>query len=119
MNRDEILDVATSSPIRVVLANMDELLKDIIRNLLAGERNLQVDEEVSSLHSLSTNAQSSSSIVVIEADPPQFVEACEILPDIRLVGIDRDWRHASVRFNELTREKLRDAIRCVAREDVT
>jgi hypothetical protein len=116
----------TSSPFVDVLSFTREApeppvepLLEIVRDLLAGERNMQIDDEVASLHSLSESVPPQSVVVVIEADPTNFALACEILPNIRLVGIARDWRHASVRFNELSRERLLHAIRCVASEHVT
>jgi hypothetical protein len=121
MDQARVEDMAASPPIRIVLASMPKLLQQIVRDLLTGESNLQIDHEVASLHSLSESAPPPSAVVVIEADPPKFAEACEILPDLRLVGIARDGRHASVHFsvhfNELSRESLRRAIRCVASED--
>ena len=119
MDQARVEEMATASPIHIVLASMPKLLQAIIRDLLAGERNMQIDDGVASLHGLSESVPPQSVIVVIEADPPQFAEACEILPNIRLVGIARDWRHVSVRFNELSRETLRHAIRCVANEHGT
>jgi hypothetical protein len=120
MDQDRAEDLPAASPIRIVLASMPELLQKIIRDLLNGERNMQIDDEVVSLQSLSESVSSQPGIVVIiEADPPKFAYACAILPNIRVVGIERDGRHASVRFNELSRERLLHAIRCVAIENVT
>lgn len=96
------------------------MLQQIVRDLLAGDRDIQIEQDVApSLSSVEAKVSSSPAVVVIEADPPGFAQACEILPNIRLVGITRDWRQASVRFNTLSRERLRDAIRCVAGGHVT
>jgi hypothetical protein len=119
MDHAPVEDLVTAAPIRIVLASMPEMLEKIVRDFLAGVRDMQIDDEVASLHNLSESVPSQRAIVVIEADPPGFAQACEILPNIRLVGITRDWRHVSVRFNDLSEERLRDAIRFVAKEGLT
>lgn len=118
MDHAPVEDLPITSPIRIVLASMPEMLERIVRDFLAGVRDMQVDDEVTSLQNLSEGVPSPRAIVVIEADPPGFAEACEILPNIRLVGITRDWRHVSMRFNDLSEERLRDAIRFVASEEL-
>lgn len=117
---DHFPDGADSSAdtIRIVLANMPQLLREIIRDLLAGERALRVDE-LSSLEGLQDEGGPGSAVIVIEGGHPDFVHACEMLPNVRVVGITRDWRNVSVRFTDLTRERLRAAIRFVAGEHVT
>jgi hypothetical protein len=98
---------------------MPEILQKVVRGFLAGQCDMRIDADVPSLDSLKENTPSPMAVVVIEADPPRFAQACETLPNVRLVGITRDWHHTSVRFHDLSRERLQAVIRCLAGETIT
>ena len=118
MSNAELGQEEKPAPVQIVLACMPQLLERIVRDLLHGQHGIRIQDGVTSLQALRTRKRDQSAVVVIEADPPEFADACAMLPGVRLVGIAHDWRQAAVRFSfhDLSRERLRDAIRCVAGE---
>lgn len=111
-------DRGDSPPIRILLTNMPELLRHIVIDLLEEEGDMRIENHSPPLDALGAlRGKDVASLIVIEADAGEFAAACERYPGMRLMSIARNGRRAFARFSLASRESLRDAIRCMAREE--
>lgn len=109
---------ANGTPITVVLINMPRLLRQIVQDLLDGQSDIRVESEEPACDLLDvTQSHANARLILIEADAHEFAQACERLPDVRIVAVARNGRRAFARFRLGSREQLSNIVRCVALEE--
>lgn len=114
--------------IRVLLAEMPQLLRDVIRYLLSDQPDMEVIGNISDwLELLVTAREMHADVVILGVESSELPGICSHLlhelPDIKLLGVTDDTRHAflhelrpqKVPLREASAQGLLDAIRAAVR----